>query len=222
MHWGKFLDCVVFGKLESQLQGWGMYKNSKSSDHYALDQRSWCCKANWRTHDIAIDCGTNWFPWLRYDRYDGCVFIAKAFQHADTASVEEQQTQKHDRFLRGRQIACMICYYFRAIGAHEAVNRLSDLFTLSLQNDDVQDLDVGWDQAPLSVSEMLSNVIWEDCTSPHEWVFLNFRLWALCDQETARNNDRPSYSRFKIVVKIHIDQRMRTQTLQMSDQCCGK
>ena len=32
-------------KLESQLQEWGMYKNSRSSDHNALDQRSWDCKS---------------------------------------------------------------------------------------------------------------------------------------------------------------------------------
>ena len=36
-------------------------------------------------------------------------------------SVEEQRAQKHDRFLRGRQIAHMICEYFRATGAFEAV-----------------------------------------------------------------------------------------------------
>ena len=44
--------------------------------------------------------------------------------------------------LRGRQIAHMIYEHFRATGAYEAVQRLSDLFTLSLQNDDVQDFDV--------------------------------------------------------------------------------
>ena len=44
-------------------------------------------------------------------------------------------------------IVFMICEYFRAIGAYEAVQRLSDLFTLSLQNDDVQNFDVRWNQA---------------------------------------------------------------------------
>ena len=36
-------------------------------------------------------------------------------------SVEEQRAQKHDRFLRGRQIAYMIYEHFRATGACEAV-----------------------------------------------------------------------------------------------------
>ena len=56
--------------------------------------------------------------------------------------VEEHRAQKHDRFLRGRQIACVIYECFRATGAHEAVQGLSDLFIVSLQNDDVQDFDV--------------------------------------------------------------------------------
>ena len=35
---------------------------------------------------------------------------------------------------------------------------LSDLFTISLQNDDVQDFDARWDHALLSVSEMPSDM----------------------------------------------------------------
>ena len=63
------------------------------------------------------------------------------------ASVEEHRAQKLDRFLRGRQIAYMIYQYFRATGASDAVEGLADSFTVSLQNDDVQDLDVKWDHA---------------------------------------------------------------------------
>ena len=53
-------------------------------------------------------------------------------------SVEEQRAQKYDRFLRARQIC-----------------------NLLLQNDDVQDIDVWWDQAPLSASDKPSDVILE-------------------------------------------------------------
>ena len=49
--------------------------------------------------------------------------------------------------------------YIPATGAYEAVQGLSDLFTISLQNDDVQDFDVRWDHALLSVSEMPSDMI---------------------------------------------------------------
>ena len=61
--------------------------------------------------------------------------------------VEEQRAQHSDRFLRERQIAYMICEYFRATGAYEAEQGLADLFTMSLQNDDVQEFDVRWDHA---------------------------------------------------------------------------
>ena len=44
----------------------------------------------------------------------------------------------------------MISEHFRATGAHEAVQGLSDLFTVRLQNDDVQDFDVRWDQGLFS------------------------------------------------------------------------
>ena len=76
-------------------------------------------------------------------------------------SVEEHRAQKSDRFLRERQMARMICEHFRAPGAHEAIQRLSGLFTTSLQNDDVQDFDVRWDQAPLSASEIPTEMILE-------------------------------------------------------------
>ena len=42
----------------------------------------------------------------------------------------------------------MIYEYFRATGAYEAVQGLSDLFRKRLRNEDVQDFDVRWDQAP--------------------------------------------------------------------------
>ena len=77
-------------------------------------------------------------------------------------SVETQRAHKYDRFLRGRQIADMICEHFRATGAFEAVQGLSDLFKKRLQNDDVQDFDVRGDEALLSASDMLSDVILEE------------------------------------------------------------
>ena len=58
-------------------------------------------------------------------------------------TVEEQRAQKYDRYLRGRQIAYMIYEHFRATGAFEAIN----LLNIRLQNDDVPDFDVRWDQA---------------------------------------------------------------------------
>ena len=74
----------------------------------------------------------------------------------------------------------MICEHVRATGAYEAVQGHSDLFTMSLQNDDVQDFDVRWDQALLSVSKIPSDVILEDCTSQNYRTLFSFRLSWLC------------------------------------------
>ena len=48
-----------------------------------------------------------------------------------------------DRCLRGKQMACMIYEYFRVIGAHEAVLDNTELFSISLQGDDIQYLPDG-------------------------------------------------------------------------------
>ena len=58
-------------------------------------------------------------------------------------SVDEQRAQKDIRLSRGRQIAFIIHEHFR----DTAVQGLSFLFNLHLQNDDVQDFDTRWDQA---------------------------------------------------------------------------
>ena len=97
----------------------------------------------------------------------------------------------------------MIHEHFRVTGAHEAVQGLSNLFSVSLQNDDVHDFDVRWDQAPSSASEMLSDVILEGLhkSKLQDSVQLQTVL-ALYDQETVRNNGETSYLRFKTSVKL--------------------
>ena len=66
-------------------------------------------------------------------------------------SLEEQKAQKQDRFLRGRQIAFL---HFRVTGAHDSVENYADLFTISLRNDDVQELDSKWDGILLSMTKI--------------------------------------------------------------------
>ena len=102
-----------------------------------------------------------------YDMHDAMVASAskrlfdKHVHFRKRVSVEEQRDQKYDRFFRGRQIAYMIHEHFRATGAYEAVQGLSDLFKKRLQNDDVQEFDVRWVQALLSASDTPSGVILE-------------------------------------------------------------
>ena len=60
-------------------------------------------------------------------------------------SLEEQKARKQDRFLRGRQIAYLIYDYFRVTGSHDSVENYTELFTIVLRNDDIQEFDSKWD-----------------------------------------------------------------------------
>ena len=82
-----------------------------------------------------------------YDMLDAMIASAlkKLLTHVHfrkRVSVEEQRAQKYDRFLRGRETAYMIDEHFRATRAYEAVQGLSDLFNLRLQNDNVPDFEI--------------------------------------------------------------------------------
>ena len=69
-------------------------------------------------------------------------------------SLEEQKAQKQGRFLRGRQIAYLICDYFRVTGSHDSVENYADLFTISLRNDDIQEFDSKRDGILLSMTKI--------------------------------------------------------------------
>ena len=69
-------------------------------------------------------------------------------------SLEEQNSQKQDRFLGGRQIAYLIYEYVRVTGANDSVENYADLFTISLRNDDIQEFDSKWDGILLSMTKI--------------------------------------------------------------------
>ena len=58
----------------------------------------------------------------------------------------ELKAQKEDRFLRGRQIAYLICENILVTGANDSVEIYADLFTIVLRNDDIQGFDSKWDE----------------------------------------------------------------------------
>ena len=76
-------------------------------------------------------------------------------------SLEEQEAQKEDRFLRGRQIAYLIYEYFLFIGAHDSVENYAGLFTISLRNYDIQEFDSKCDGILLSMTQIPSDDILE-------------------------------------------------------------
>ena len=115
----------------------------------------------------------------------------------------------------------MIYEHFRATGAY--IYGRSDLFRKRLQNDDVQDFDVRWDQALLSASDVLSDVILEGLYKSKLQDSLQLQtVLALKDEETVRNNGQTSYLRLKTSVKLHTDQMDEKSKLQSFERSCGK
>ena len=76
-------------------------------------------------------------------------------------SLEEMKAHKEDRFLRGRQIACLIYEHFRVTGANDSVENYADLFTVVLQNDNIQEFDTKWDEVLLSMTQIPTDDILE-------------------------------------------------------------
>ena len=118
---------------------------------------------------------------------------------------------------------CMIHEHFRATGACEAVQELSHLLNIRLQNDDVQDFDVRWGQALLSASETPSDGILEGLyqSKLQDSVQLQTVL-ALYDQETARNNGQTNYLQLKTAVKLQMYQMMRTRNFRVQNEVVGR
>ena len=109
----------------------------------------------------------------------------------------------------------MIYQYFRATGAFDAVEGLADSFTVSLQNDDVQDLDVKWDHALLLVNEMPSDDILEGLYKSKLQNYVQLRTsMTLNVQETARSK-KPNYQQLKTAVKLHVDRMMRFRNFRV-------
>ena len=125
-------------------------------------------------------------------------------------SLEEQKAQKQDSFLRGRQIAYMIYDHFRVIGSHDSVENNTDLFTIVLRNDDVQEFDSKWD-----------GILWSMTKIPQEEILeglytLRIReseklktVSELYDLETHQKKLGPDYHRLKTMVKRSIEQDIR-------------
>ena len=100
--------------------------------------------------------GQHNFSWFRYAWCNDCVSLEEALQHAvdfpkKSTCRRATSSKISDRILRGRHIAHMIDEYVRATGAFETVQGLADLVSVALQNAEVQDFDVRWDHARLSI-----------------------------------------------------------------------
>ena len=127
-------------------------------------------------------------------------------------SLEEQEAQKEDRFLRGRQIAYLIYEYFRVTGANDSVENYADPNTVAFRNDDIQEFDSQWDGILLSMTKIPSDDILEGLYKLRipESEKLKTVL-ELYDLEIHQKKAGPDYHRLKTMVKSSIEQDLRNR-----------
>ena len=127
-------------------------------------------------------------------------------------SLEEQKAQKEDRFLRGRQIAYLIYEQFRVTGTDNSVENYTDLFTIALRNDDIQEFDSKWDGILLSMTKIPPDDILEGLYKLRIRESEKLRtVLELYDLETHQKKLGPDYHRLKAMVKRSIEQEIRNK-----------
>ena len=125
-------------------------------------------------------------------------------------SLEEQEAQKEDRFLRCRQIAYLIYDHFRVTGTHDSVENYTDLFTIVLRNDDSQEFDSKWDGMVLSLTKIPHDDILEGLYKLRIRESEKLKtILELYDLETHQKKLGPDYHRLKTMVKRSIEQEIR-------------
>ena len=170
-------------KLENQLQGWSLLKNSRSSSHNSVDQRSWDSKVNWYHRD-RLWRETD-FP--DRDMLDAMIASAskkildRHLHFRRRVSVEEQRAQKFDRFLRWRQISSVIYEHFRATTAYEAVLGLSDSVQYYVCRTTISWFSMhNGTKLYCQQAKHLQKWSWKDCTSQNFMVLFRLRLYWPC------------------------------------------
>ena len=123
--------------------------------------------------------------------------------------------KKEDRFLRGRQIACLIYEYFRVTGANDSVENYADQFTISLRNDDIQEFDSKWDGILLSMTKIPSDDILEGLYKLRIRESEKLKtVLELFNVEIHQKKAGPDYHRLKTMVKRSIEQNLRIKNFE--------
>ena len=100
------------------------------------------------------------------------------------------------------EIAYLICEYFRVTGANDSVENYADLFTISFQNDDIQEFDSKWDGILLSMTKIPPDDILSEKLKT---------VLELYDLEIHQKKIGPDYHRLKTMVKISTEQDLRNR-----------
>ena len=130
-------------------------------------------------------------------------------------SLEEMKAHKEDRFLRGRQTAYLIYEYFWVTGANDSVENYSDLFTISLRNDDIQEFDSKCDGILLSMTKVPPVDILESLYKSR--VRESEKLKTVLESynmEILQKNAGPDYHRLKKMVKRSIEHNLRMKNFE--------
>ena len=123
-------------------------------------------------------------------------------------SVEEQRAQKDNQISqKGDRIAYLIYEYFRPTGSCDEIQGLSGLFSIKMEDDDIQDFDLRWEQALLLTNDPPSDKVLEglyacklqESSQAHTIV-------ALFNQEILRGGGERDYHRLRMCVRSHIEQ----------------
>ena len=130
-------------------------------------------------------------------------------------SLEEQKAQKEDRFLCGRQTACLIYEYFRVTGANDSVENCAGLFTIGLRSDDIQEFDSKWDGILLSMTKIPSDDILEGLYKLRIRESEKLKtVLELYKMEIHQKKAGPDYHRLKTMVKRSIEQNLRMKNFE--------
>ena len=117
-------------------------------------------------------------------------------------SLEEQRAQ---------QIASLIYDQFRVTGTHDSVENYTDLFSIVLRNDDIQEFDSKWDGILLSMTKIPHGGILEGLYKLRIRESEKLKtVLELYDLETQKKLG-PDFHRLKAMVKRSIEQEIRNK-----------
>ena len=104
----------------------------------------------------------------------------------------------------------MIYDQFRVTGTYDSVENYTDLFTIVLPNDDIQEFDSKWDGILLSVTKIPHDDILEGLCKLRIRESQKLKtVLELYDLETHQKKLGPDYHRLKTMVKRSIEQEIR-------------
>ena len=129
------------------------------------------------------------------------------------------KAHQEDCFLRGRQIAYLICEHFRVTGANDSVENYADLFTVVLRNDNVQEFDSKWDGILLSMTKIPSDDILEGLCKLRIRESEKLKtVLELYNMEFHQKKAEPDYHRLNTMVKRSVEHSLSMKNFETRNE----